>query len=189
MLINVGLNPALIDRYPHELSGGQAQRVAIARALIVKPALLVCDEALAALDNTVKHDVLSLLQTEQDISSLSLILISHDLSVVREISHRVLVMYMGRVVETATTNDLFARPRHPYTRALIDAIPAPDPSISPMVPPIMGEVASLTDPPAGCVFHPRCAYALEFCTKRVPTLDGADPAKVACHRAAELDLG
>jgi peptide/nickel transport system ATP-binding protein len=188
MMIEVGLDAAMMDRFPHELSGGQAQRVAIARALIAKPAVLVCDEAVAALDNTIKRDILSLLQREQEKTHLSLIFISHDLASVRQISHRVLVLYMGRVVEVGATDELFARPQHPYTRALIDAVPVADPLAAPQRTAISGEVSSLLEPPPGCVFNPRCTYAAEICTESVPDLGGVEVAKVACHRAGELDL-
>jgi oligopeptide/dipeptide ABC transporter ATP-binding protein len=143
-----------MDRFPHELSGGQAQRVAIARALIMKPAVLVCDEAVAALDNTIKRDILALLKKEQDKSSLSVLFISHDLGVVRQISDRVLVLYMGRIVEEAETTRLFARPQHPYTRAMIDAVPVADPTVAPPAA-IRGEASSLSSPPEGCVVRLR----------------------------------
>jgi oligopeptide/dipeptide ABC transporter ATP-binding protein len=188
MLVEVGLDAALMDRFPHELSGGQAQRVAIARSLIANPSVLVCDEALAALDNTIKADILALLLREQKKAQLSLIFISHDLASVKQISDRVLVMYMGRVVEAAPTDELFARPQHPYTRALIDAVPVADPLAAPQRTAVSGEVSSLLEPPPGCVFNPRCSYAVEICKERVPDLGGVESAKVACHRAQELDL-
>ena len=188
MLVEVGLEPAMMDRFPHELSGGQAQRVAIARALIVKPSVLVCDEAVAALDNTIKRDILALLKKEQDQSNLAILFISHDLGIVRQISDRVIVLYMGHIVEEAETETLFSRPGHPYTRALIDAIPVADPDAQVMHEPISGEVSSLSDPPSGCVFHPRCRYAKSVCSSTIPPLTGSEPARVACHRSPELDL-
>ncbi|MDZ7645255.1 MAG: ABC transporter ATP-binding protein [Woeseiaceae bacterium] len=147
MLERTGLDAGLAGRFPHQLSGGQAQRVALARALIVSPRLLVCDEAVAALDAGVRAAILDLLQHEQHTRGLAILFISHDLGVVKRLSHRVLVMYMGRICEEAPTRDLFARPRHPYTRALIDSVPVPDPALPPQVPPVQGEVASLAAPP------------------------------------------
>jgi len=167
-LQKVGLDDNYLRRYPHQLSGGQAQRVAIARALILEPSVLVCDEAVAALDGSVRAQVLALLRTEQNKTGLSIIFISHDLAVVRSISHRVLVMYMGRLVEFADCEKIFAAPRHPYTRALLDAVPVPDPVVSVRVAPLKGEVGSLLSPPSGCVFHPRCDYAKEICSERAP---------------------
>ena len=152
-LQRVGLSRDFLGRFPHELSGGQAQRVAIARALILEPRVLVCDEAVAALDGTVREQVLELLREVQLETDLSIIFITHDLAVVRSISHRVLVMYMGRLVEVADNAVLFSSPQHPYTRALIDAVPVPDPVVAPKQAPLRGEVPSLLDPPAGCVFH------------------------------------
>jgi oligopeptide/dipeptide ABC transporter ATP-binding protein len=188
MLERVGLDEALLGRHPHELSGGQAQRVAIARALILKPAVLICDEAVASLDATVRQGILALLAEEQRRSALSIIFISHDLDVVRRISHRVLVMYMGRVVELAENAALFSRPRHPYTRALLDSVPVPDPSVPPAEPALAGEAPSIFDQPSGCVFHPRCRYAVERCAADAPGEEPVGDGTVACHRAAELDL-
>ena len=187
-LQKVGLEQKYLDRYPHQLSGGQAQRVAIARALILGPSVLVCDEAVAALDGSARAQVLELLRTVQEDSDLSIIFISHDLAVVRSISHRVLVMYMGRLVEYAECAKLFADPRHPYTRALLDAVPVPDPVVAVKAAPIKGEVASLLTPPSGCVFHPRCGYAKEICRERVPVTRDFSGSRVACHRADEIDL-
>jgi oligopeptide/dipeptide ABC transporter ATP-binding protein len=188
MLQYVGLGPELRERFPHELSGGQAQRVAIARALIVRPKVLVCDEAVAALDGTIRSDILHLLQAEQADSGLSLIFITHDLSVVRQISHRVLVLYMGRVCELASNDELFKRPQHPYTKALLSSVPVPDPKAGPKDVPIAGEVSSILNPPTGCPFHPRCQHAVARCTTEIPKLQSADGTSVACHRASELDL-
>lgn len=188
MLQHVGLGSDLRDRFPHELSGGQAQRVAIARALISKPRVLVCDEAVAALDGTIQRDILHLLQAEQAATGLSLIFITHDLSVVRQISHRVLVLYMGRVCEVATNEHLFKRPRHPYTKAMIRSVPVPDPDATLDDVPLAGEVSSILNPPAGCPFHPRCQYAIARCSERIPKLKAVKDGLVACHRADELDL-
>jgi oligopeptide/dipeptide ABC transporter ATP-binding protein len=188
-LERVGLDDSLVNRYPHEMSGGQAQRVAIARALILKPQVLVCDEAVAALDGTVQRGVLELLIDEQRRSGLALIFITHDLAVVRQISHRILVMYMGRLCEVATNDALFRRPRHPYTKALLEAIPIPDPEADLAAVPVVGEVASILNPPDGCVFHPRCPHAVASCRETVPAASACNGGIVACHRGDELDLG
>lgn len=188
MLERVNLDSELLDRFPHELSGGQAQRVAIARALIIKPALLICDEAVTSLDGPVRQEVLALLAEEQRRTALSIIFISHDLDVVRQISHRVLVMYMGRVLEATDTAQLFSKPLHPYSRALIDCIAVPDPNQRPPQPPVSGEAPSMFKPPSGCVFHPRCQYATDRCKTEQPQKECLMGAEVACHRAAELDL-
>ncbi len=184
----VGLMPALLERYPHELSGGQAQRVAIARALILKPKVLICDEAVAALDGTVQNEILELLQAEQRRSGMSLIFITHDLAVVRQISHRVLVMYMGRLCELMDSIKLFQRPRHPYTKALLNAVPQPDPTARPVDVLLTGEVSSILRPPGGCAFHPRCQFAISVCKDSVPALTVINDSFVSCHRAEELDL-
>ena len=188
MASRVGLGVELAERYPHELSGGQAQRVAIARSLILKPGVLICDEAVAALDGTVQYEILKLLRNEQRHSGLSVIFITHDLAVVRQISHRVLVMYMGRVCEIATNDSLFRRPRHPYSKALLKSVPVPDPDAKKAEVPLAGEVASILAPPAGCPFHPRCQMAIAICSKSLPAAVACDGSVVACHRAAELDL-
>lgn len=188
MLARVELDASVADRLPHQLSGGQAQRVALARSLIVKPKLLILDEAVAALDGEVRNEILSLLENEQREHGLSLLFISHDLAVVKKISHRVLVMYLGRICEQAPSRQLFERPRHPYTQALLDSIPPPDPLAGKQPPPVTGEVPSLLNPPTGCAFHPRCPFAIEICRQERPTLDSLDQGQVACHRAAELEL-
>ncbi len=188
MLQHVGLGTELRHRFPHELSGGQAQRVAIARALIVRPSVLICDEAVAALDGTIRSDILHLLQAEQAEFGLSLIFITHDLAVVRQISHRVLVMYMGTVCEVASNDELFKRPKHPYTKALLSSVPVPDPTAEVKGIPLAGEVSSILNPPRGCPFHPRCEHAIARCSSAVPELESVGGVKVACHRASELDL-
>lgn len=188
MLEQVGLDELYLERFPHELSGGQAQRVAIARALILGPRVLVCDEAVAALDGSVREQILALLRRIQETSGLSILFISHDLGVVRKISHRVMVMYLGRLAELAGNNALFERPRHPYTRALIDAVPIPDPARQRRAPALAGEVPSILTPPSGCAFHPRCAYAINRCAKELPHVRIIGTTKVACHRAEELNL-
>ena len=183
-LDKVGLDERFLRRYPHELSGGQAQRVAIARALVLRPKVLVCDEAVAALDGTVRRQVLDVLAAEQRDTGLSIVFISHDLAVVRTISHRVLVMYMGRLVESADSEALFESPRHPYTQALLASIPVPDPVVPPRRAALRGEVSSLLDPPSGCVFHPRCPRAEPGCSDSSPALRKVGGSRVACHLAS-----
>jgi len=189
LLARVGLERALRARYPHELSGGQAQRVAIARVLIAKPKILICDEAVAALDGTVQAEILRLLMEAQSRTGLAIIFITHDLAVVRQISHRVLVMYMGRLCELTSNDRLFSRPRHPYSKALLSSVPVPDPDARNQDVPLRGEVSSLLRPPAGCPFHPRCVHSVAVCAEKIPESMAVDSAIVACHRASELDLG
>ena len=188
MLEQVGLGDAFLSRYPHELSGGQAQRVAIARALILKPRVLVCDEAVAALDGSVREQILRLLREMQQATGLSILFISHDLGVVRAISHRVVVMYLGRLVELADNGSLFDRPQHPYTKALIDAAPVPDPEVARKTAVLAGEIPSILTPPTGCAFHPRCEYSVDRCERELPQPREVGATIVACHRAEELDL-
>ncbi len=188
MLNKVGLDDKFLRRFPHQLSGGQAQRVAIARALILEPRILICDEAVAALDGTIRKQVLQLLRNIQLETGLSIIFISHDLGVVRAISHRVAVMYLGRLVEVAATANLFSRPSHPYTRALLDASPVPDPRVAPLGAPLRGETPSPLTPPPGCVFHPRCTWSEPGCTLSSPELRSIRDARVACHRAESITL-
>jgi oligopeptide/dipeptide ABC transporter ATP-binding protein len=188
ILKKVGLDEGHLRRFPHQLSGGQAQRVAIARALILEPKILICDEAVAALDGSVRGQVLDLLKEAQRESGLSIIFISHDLAVVRSLGHRVAVMYLGQLVEVAETASLFSSPQHPYTKALIDASPVPDPLVAPVAAPLKGEVPSLLTPPSGCVFHPRCAYAEGDCSIKPPVPRESGGSRVSCHRAGEIDL-
>jgi oligopeptide/dipeptide ABC transporter ATP-binding protein len=188
ILNRVGLDESYLRRFPHQLSGGQAQRIAIARALILKPKVLICDEAVAALDGSVREQVLELLREAQRESGLSIIFISHDLAVVRSMGHRVAVMYLGRLIEIAETSDLFSSPRHPYTRALLDASPVPDPLVAPVAAPLKGEVPSLLSPPSGCVFHPRCSFSKNVCEEARPELQSVGGSRTACHRAEEIDL-
>ena len=185
-LQQVGLGRDHLWCYPHELSGGQAQRVAIARAIVLRPKLLVCDEAVAALDGTVRQQILELLQGIQRETGLSILFITHDLAVVRSISHRVLVMYLGRIVEMADNNALFNEPRHPYTRALLSAVPVPDPKQARPPKTLRGEIPSPLAPPPGCVFSPRCEHALQECRTDVPRPEVVGRSKVACIRASAL---
>ena len=185
-LQKVGLDETFLARYPHQLSGGQAQRVAIARALILRPKVLVCDEAVAALDGSVRQQILEMLKQEQHSSGLSLLFITHDLAVARAISHRVLVMYLGRLVELAASETLFERAKHPYTAALLKAVPVPDPTAAGGYASLAGEVPSIIDPPSGCAFHPRCIHSQDVCTTKRPLPRQFDRATVACHRVEEL---
>ena len=186
MLGKTGLGPEYLRRYPHELSGGQAQRVAIARALILRPKVLVCDEAVAALDGTVREQVLQLLRQVQDETGLAIVFITHDLAVVRAISHRVLVMYLGGLVEAASNETLFSTPLHPYTRALLEAVPVPDPDNAGGRTTVTGEVPSVMQPPGGCTFHPRCRHVREKCRADRPETREIGPTTVSCHLAEEL---
>lgn len=164
----VGLDPRHLERYPHAFSGGQRQRIGIARALATNPRFVVCDEAVSALDVSVQAQIINLLLNLQKRLGLSYLFISHDLSVVKHMSDNVGVMYVGRMVETAPSKELFANPRHPYSRALLGAKPVPDPRSTRKRQRIMGEVANPANPPSGCYFHPRCPYAKDICSKEAP---------------------
>ena len=183
----VGLEPRFARRYPHEFSGGQRQRIAIARALAVEPKLIVCDEPVSALDVSIRSQILNLLRDLQDRLGLAYIFVSHDLAVVKHIADRVAVMNLGVIVETADTRALFASPRHPYSRALLSAIPVPNPATRRGRLLLQGEMPSALHPPSGCRFHTRCPYAVERCRVEAPQLraDSSGHA-TACHRTAEL---
>jgi peptide/nickel transport system ATP-binding protein len=182
LLDQVRLPRDALDRFPHEFSGGQRQRIGIARALAPEPDLIVCDEAVSALDVSVKAQVVNLLAELQDALGLALLFISHDLAIVEHLTHRVAVMYLGKLVEIADRPTLFARPRHPYTRALLSAVPVPDPSARRERMVLTGDVPSPIHPPPGCRFHTRCPLAFDRCRQEEPTLRAVAPGQsVACH--------
>ncbi len=185
----VGLRPEYMTRYPHAFSGGQRQRIGVARALALNPQLVICDEPVSALDVSVQAQTLNLLQDLQSQFNLTYLFISHDLSVVEHISDRVVVMYVGKLVEHARTEELFYHPRHPYTEALLSAVPKPDPRLrhTPIV--LEGDVADPANPPSGCYFHPRCRFCVERCKTEAPQLREISPDHfVSCHRAEEVNL-
>jgi peptide/nickel transport system ATP-binding protein/oligopeptide transport system ATP-binding protein len=183
----VGLEPRLARRYPHEFSGGQRQRIAIARALAVEPKLIICDEPVSALDVSIRSQILNLLRELQERLGLAYIFVSHDLAVVKHIADRVAVMNLGQIVEEAAADTLFARPHHPYSRALLSAIPLPQPHARRARVMLEGEIPSALNPPSGCRFHTRCPFVIERCRTEAPRLvaDGAGHA-AACHRVSEL---
>lgn len=186
LLQNVGLNPYMADRFPHEFSGGQRQRIGVARALSVDPKLIVCDEPVSALDVSIQAQVINLLEDLQERYNLTYLFIAHDLSVVRHISDRVAVMYLGRMVEIADRVEIYRNPLHPYTRALLSAVPIPDPVIDAQRERIIltGEVPSPLNPPTGCVFHPRCPVAIDDCSRVIPDMREVEPGHwAACIRS------
>ena len=187
LLDHVGLPKSANTRYPYQFSGGQRQRIGIARALAVRPQLIVCDEAVSALDVSMQAQIINLLVDLQNEFGLSYLFISHDLNLVRYIADRIAVMYLGRLVEVADTNRLFSAPQHPYTQALIASTPIPDPSKKQDLPILDGEVPSSLAPPSGCTFHPRCPKAIDICSNHAPpetSFSEPTPRQVWCHLAA-----
>ena len=183
LLALCGLDPRFADRYPHEMSGGQRQRVGIARALSVRPEFIICDEAISALDVSIQAQIINLLEDLRDEFDLTYLFIAHDLSVVRHLCHRVAVMYLGKIVELADCDELYGNPMHPYTQALLAAVPIPDPEVertrAHQI--VKGEVPSPINPPSGCVFHPRCQMAVDNCKKEIPEFRELRPGHwVAC---------
>ena len=189
LLAAVGLKPDHMKRYPHEFSGGQRQRIGVARALALDPQLIVCDEPVSALDVSIQAQVINLLEDLQSEFGLTYLFIAHDLSVVKHIADRVAVMYLGRIAELATTEELFTEPKHPYTEALMSAVPVPDPDWNVERILLEGDVPSPVAPPPGCYFHPRCHYAKDICKTEAPKYrDLGDLHFVTCHFADSLNL-
>jgi peptide/nickel transport system ATP-binding protein len=189
LLERVGLRPDHLRRYPHEFSGGQRQRIGIARALSLNPQLVICDEPVSALDVSIQAQTLNLLQDLQQDFNLSYIFVAHDLSVVEHISDRIAVMYVGKIAEMAGAEELYSKPLHPYTEALLSAVPKADPLYKSDRIVMQGDVADPSNPPPGCYFHPRCRYAIDVCKQKTPEFRELKPDHfVACHRAEELNL-
>ena len=189
LLKEVGIRPENMTRYPHAFSGGQRQRIGIARALALNPSLIICDEPVSALDVSIQAQVLNLLDELQEKYGMAYLFVGHDLSVIEHISDRVAVMYVGYIVEMAKTDKLYFTPKHPYTEALLNAIPKADPRLRTRPERLQGDVPSPANPPSGCYFHPRCRYAKEIChVERPPLTDIGDEHYVACHFARELSL-
>ena len=190
ILAQIGLSEEVLGKYPHEFSGGQRQRIGIARALVTKPELLICDEPVSALDVSIQSSILNLFKQMQRELGLSYLFISHDMSVVKHVSDRIAVMYLGRIVELAETKELFANTLHPYSQALMNAIPVPDPTIPRKKMELAGEPPSPIDQPPGCAFHARCPYADSLCSAQVPALREAGGGHwVACHHCRKTTAG
>jgi len=189
LLSKVGLRPEYMVRFPHAFSGGQRQRIGIARALALNPSLIVCDEPVSGLDVSVQAQVINLLMDLQDELGLSYLFVSHDLSIVRQISDSIQVMYLGRLVENGTPDEIFSSPKHPYTEALISAVPQADPDVAKNHQTLIGEIPNPSNPPTGCYFHPRCAYATDECKKTNPglTIDKSGRS-FSCHHANDIKL-
>ena len=189
LLSKVGLRPEYMVRFPHAFSGGQRQRIGIARALALNPSLIVCDEPVSGLDVSVQAQVINLLMDLQDELGLSYLFVSHDLSIVRQISDSIQVMYLGRLVENGTPEEIFSSPKHPYTEALISAVPQADPDVPKNHQTLIGEIPNPASPPTGCYFHPRCAYATDECKKTNPDLTTDESGRsFSCHHANDLKL-
>lgn len=190
VMARVGLLPEQINRYAHEFSGGQAQRIGIARALVVEPALVVCDEPVSALDVSIKSQVINLLMDLRDQRGLTYVFIAHDLASVRHIADRVVVLYLGRVMEIASRDALYAKPQHPYTQMLLSAVPIPDPTIARQrqMSVVRGELPSPLNPPSGCAFRTRCPHASDRCANERPTLRQVGQSQVACHHAETISI-
>ncbi|WP_406663878.1 ABC transporter ATP-binding protein [Gallaecimonas sp. GXIMD1310] len=190
VMARVGLLPEQINRYAHEFSGGQAQRIGIARALVVEPALVVCDEPVSALDVSIKSQVINLLMDLRDQRGLTYVFIAHDLASVRHIADRVVVLYLGRVMEIASRDALYAKPQHPYTQMLLSAVPIPDPTIARQrqMSVVRGELPSPLNPPSGCAFRTRCPHATDRCANERPTLRQVGQSQVACHHAETISI-
>jgi oligopeptide transport system ATP-binding protein len=189
MLAKVGLSPQMVNRYPHEFSGGQCQRIGIARAMILQPSLIICDEPVSALDVSIQAQIINLLMKLQEEFGLTLIFISHDLSIVRHISHRVMVLYLGKVMEISAREALYRKPLHPYTRTLLSAVPVPDPDKerSRRLVAVKDDLPSPLNPPKGCVFHTRCLFASDICKQQAPVLEVAEAGhQVACHHWRDM---